>query len=102
MCKNLLMRFVLSVLMFYSISLNADESAYLSLPQGFVEGLAYALRLFREGVPVKIKRFNSIHGFYSFQELDASKEAIANISLYLSELFSKRLNQMQPQITIKE
>lgn len=40
------------------------------------EGLAYGLRLYREGVPTTIKRFNSIHGFYGFQELDISQEAI--------------------------
>lgn len=53
------------------------------------EGLTYGLRLHRDGVPTRIKRFNSIHGFYGFQELDASKEAIAFISSYLSEEFSK-------------
>lgn len=52
------------------------------------EGLAYGLRLHRDGVPTLIKRFNSIHGFYAFQELDASKEAIASISTYLSEAFA--------------
>lgn len=53
------------------------------------EGLAYGLRLLREGVPTTIKRFNSIHGFYSFQELDASQEAIAFISSCLSQVFFK-------------
>lgn len=56
------------------------------------EGLAYGLRLFREGVPTLIKRFNSIHGFYGFQELDISKEAITSISKYLSEVFAKDLS----------
>lgn len=56
------------------------------------EGLAYSLRLFRDGVPTHIKRFNSIHGFYAFQELDVSKEAITAISIYLSEAFAKDLN----------
>lgn len=51
------------------------------------DGLAYGLRLYREGVPTRIKRFNSIHGFYAFYELDASKEAISTISKYLLESF---------------
>lgn len=53
------------------------------------EGLAYGLRLYREGVPTAIKRFNSIHGFYGFQELAVSQEAIAFISSCLSRVFFK-------------
>lgn len=49
------------------------------------EGLAYGLRLHRAGVPTRIQRFNAIHGFYNFKELDISKEAVASISSYLSE-----------------
>lgn len=56
------------------------------------EGLAYGLRLHREGVPTIIKRFNSIHGFYGFQELDVSQEAIAFISSCLSRMFFKEAN----------
>lgn len=56
------------------------------------EGLAYGLRLYREGVPTTIKRFNSIHGFYHFQELDVSQEAIAFISSCLTQVFFKGTN----------
>ncbi len=49
------------------------------------EALAYGLRLHRDGVLTRIKRFNSIHGFYIFKDLDVSKEAIAFIASVLSE-----------------
>lgn len=62
------------------------------------EGLAYSLRLFRDGVPTHIKRFNSIHGFYVFQELDVSKEAIASISTYLSETFTNDTNRKKSSV----
>lgn len=57
------------------------------------DGLAYGLRLYREEVPTLIKRFNSIHGFYSFQELDISKDAIAFISSSLKQVFFKKQNK---------
>lgn len=57
------------------------------------DGLAYGLRLYREGVPTQIKRFNSIHGFYGFQELDVAKEAITLIALKLVEEFSRNSNK---------
>lgn len=52
------------------------------------EGLAYGLRLHREGVPTLVKRFNSIHGFYWFEESDLSKEALNLISTWLHSQFS--------------
>lgn len=59
------------------------------------EGLAYGLRLYREGVRTCIKRFDSIHGFYCFQELDMSKKAIDSIAAYLAEEFSKHRKNQQ-------
>lgn len=53
------------------------------------EALAYGLRLYREGVPTTIKRFNSIHGFCLSQGLEVSNEAITFISSSLLEIFSK-------------
>lgn len=52
------------------------------------DGLIYGLRLHREGVPTLIKRFNTIHGFYIFEELDLSREAISFVSNQLRRLFS--------------
>ena len=70
-----------------------------NLPQAFLiianfdplrdEGLAYGLRLYRDGVPTVVKRFNSIHGFYGFEELDISKEALSYISTQLKEQFAR-------------
>lgn len=54
------------------------------------EGLAYGLRLHRSAVPTEIKRFNSIHGFYRFKELDLSREAISYISEKIKETFSNK------------
>ncbi len=52
------------------------------------EGLAYGLRLSKDGVFTQVKRFNSIHGFYCFKELDVSKVAISMIAQRLMDQFS--------------
>ncbi|HSX04677.1 MAG TPA: alpha/beta hydrolase [Rhabdochlamydiaceae bacterium] len=50
------------------------------------EGLAYASRLQNEGVPVTLRRFDSIHGFYHF-DLTVAKEAIQFIASQLNSAF---------------
>lgn len=54
------------------------------------EGLAYASRLSKEGVPTSVKQINSIHGFYRFDELDLAKEAVLFIANRLKTVFAER------------
>lgn len=53
------------------------------------EGLAYSLRLHKEGVPTTVKRFNTIHGFYNGKELNLSGKAISFVATHLREQFQK-------------
>lgn len=53
------------------------------------EGLSYSLRLHRDNVPVKVRRYPSIHGFYGFPNIGLSEMAINDISKELINFFSK-------------
>lgn len=50
------------------------------------DGLAYALRLYKDHVPVELKRYNTIHAFINFEkELDVADEALQDIAKSLRQ-----------------
>jgi acetyl esterase len=51
------------------------------------EGLAYAWRLYKDRVSVIVKRYNTIHGFIHFEELDTALQAIQEIAKHLHHSF---------------
>lgn len=51
------------------------------------EGLAYGLRLHREGVATTIRRYNAVHGFYGFGENTLGQEARSFIIEQLRKAF---------------
>jgi acetyl esterase len=52
------------------------------------EGLAYAWRLHKDGVPVTLKRYHSIHGFMNFaKELNVAHQSFQTIAQFLNQSF---------------
>ena len=57
------------------------------------EGLAYAWRLKEGGVPTKVLKYGSIHGFIKFHSLDIGKKAVVDLAADLkNSLYSERIS----------